>query len=629
MEKFSIQWKKLKPYFFAGIGYLVSAIVTTWPLITVMGAKVIAYPNDQSPDLDGTLWFHWWVRHAAATHQNPFFCDMIYYPTGRDLIFLFKNYLDCFLAIPFYSVFGFPAYYNVICLFLMVFNGLAVYCLAMHFTKNYLIAFLTGFIVVYDHTLIAELQEGRILQYMIGLPALYILHMLRVIEEGGRKNIFLMALTLLLCSLFYWYYGIFLVTMTVPFLLFYGIFQRDRMKRPQIIGIFISFALFIVMVLPFTFPFLKHLSMGRSFPQTAFLENYPSLAELQVMMSDGLAHPIISALGQSVCMDRELFKFPLIILLLGVFLPFLRARINGYHWIITWIFLFALAAGPYLKLGQAPALPVDIDTTRFSGPYMKVLYAPGIPCDIRMPYFYFYKYIPFYSRLFWPGRIMEIVALILAVLFCMNLDWLVEKIEKKKPGFSSKLIVILLLLTITEIAFVKPQIPLRLRAAAIPEIFKTLNVNTEKDCAIIEVPYLYCPQSIVNQMVHQRKSLGGPGTEARWDHPDVFVDFWRNNSFLVYLESLNYLNAHYTPFKSEDLKALRKLGFRYIVFNRNQCGQAVAMIYHYESPELREALASRILNALEEYFGQPVYQEGDVLIYRIFPEIGSGGQQTE
>lgn len=618
MEKPSIQWKTLQPCLYAGLGYFVLAIVTTWPLIRVMGAKVIGYPGDQSPDLDGTLWFHWWVRHALSTHQNPFFCDIIYYPTGRDLIFLFKNILDCFVAIPFYTLFGFPAYYNVICLVLMVFNGVAVFCLARHFTENNLIAFFTGFIVVYDHTLVAELQEGRILQYIIGLPALYVLFLVKLLEEDGKLNIFLMALTLLVSSLFYWYYGIFLVTMTVPFLLFYAIFQKDRLKKPQIIRLLLSFGLFIIMVLPFTVPFVKHLSTGRSFPQTPFLESYPSLAEVQMMMSDGLAHPTISALGQSVCIDRELFKFPLILLLLGVFLPFLRARKNGCHWILTWIFLFALSAGPYLKWGQAPAIPNDINMAKMQGPCMKLLYAPGIPCDIKMPYYYFYRYVPFYSRLFWPGRIMEMVAIILAVLFCMNLDWLVEKIEKKKAGLSSKLIVILFLITIVEIAYVKPQIPLRLRTVAIPKVFTTL--AAEKDCAVIEVPYLYCPQSIVNQMVHQKKSLGGPGTEARWDHPKEFVDFWKRNSFLVYLENLNNINAPYTPFKPEDLEALRKLGFKYIVFNQNQCGQAVAMIHHYESPELREALSNRIQNAMEEHFGQPVYQEEDVFIYRMFPD---------
>lgn len=613
MGKITIQWEKLKPYFHAGLGYFVLAIVTTWPLIRVMGAKAIGYPDEQNPDLDGTLWFHWWVRYALSTHQNPFFCDMIYYPIGRDLIFLFKNNLDCFLAIPFYSVFGYPAYYNVICIAVMVFNGLAMYCLARHFTKNHLIAFFAGFIVAYDHTLIAELQEGRILQYIIGLPVLYVLFMLKVIEDDRKIHIFLMALTLLLSSLFYWFYGIFLVTLTVPFLLFYGIFQKDRLKKPQMIRLLLSFGLFVIMVLPFTVPFVKHLFTARSLPQTPFLESYPSLQDVQ--MSDGLFDPRLNALGQSVCMDRELFKFPLTVLVLGVFLPFLRARKNGYHWIITWIFLFILAAGPYLKVGQGPVIPHDFNMD--AAPSLKLGHSPGIPYDVKMPFYYFYKYVPFYSRLFWPGRIMEMVAIILGVLFCMNLDWLVEKMERKKPGFSSKLIVILLLITIVEMTYVKQQLPFRLRSVDIPKVFSALNAETEKDCAIIEVPFLYCPQSIVNQMVHQRRSLGGPGTEARWDHPKEFLDFWKQNSFLVYLENLNNPYSSYTVFDPEDIEKLRKLGFRYVVFNQDQCGQALIHILHRDNPWLREALSIRIQDAMEALFGQPVYQGEGVFIYRI------------
>ena len=610
MEKLSILWKKLKPCFYAGLGYFVLAIITTWPLIRVMGSKAIGYPDEQNPDLDGTLWFHWWVRHALSTHQNPFFCDMIYYPIGRDLIFLFKNNLDCFLAIPFYSLFGYPAYYNVICIVVMVFNGVAMYCLARRFTENHLIAFLTGFIVTYDHTLVAELQEGRILQYIIGLPVLYVLFMVKVIEEDSKLNIILMALTLLVSSLFYWFYGVFLVTLTVPFLLFYAIFQKDRLKKPQIIRLLLSFGLFIIMVLPFTVPFIRYLSTARSLPQTPFLESYPSLADVQI--SDGLFDPRVNALGQSVCMDSELFKFPLALLLLGVFLPFLRARKNGYHWILTWIFLFALAAGPYLKFGHGP---MPYDGSMAGGPSMRSGHTPGIPYDIKMPYYYFYKYVPFYSRLFWPGRIMEMVVIILGVLFCMNLDWLVEKIEKKKPGLSSKLIVILFLITIVEMTYVRPQIPFKLRPVTIPNIFTTL--AAEKDCAIIEVPYLYCPQSIVNQMVHQKKSLGGPGTEARWDHPKEFLDFWKRNSFLMYLENLNNPYASYTPFDPADLEELRKLGFKYIVFNQNQCGQALIHILHRDNPGLRDVLSNHLQNAMEDLFGQPVYQEEDVFIYKI------------
>jgi len=621
-QKLSILWKKLQPYVYAGLGYLALAIITTWPLIRVMGTKAIGYPDEQNPDLDGTLWFHWWVRHAIYTHQNPFYCDMIYYPIGRNLIFLFKNILDCFLAIPFYNLFGYPAYYNVICILLMVFNGLAMYCLARHFTKNHLIAFFTGFIVVYDHTLLAELQEGRILQYIIGLPILYILFLLKVIEEDLRINIIMMALMLLLSSLFYWFYGIFLVTMTVPFVLTYGIFQKGRLKKPQIMRILLSFGLFTILVLPFTAPALRYLSAAKSLPQTPFLQDYPSLQDLQAIMIEGVSDPRISALGQSVCIDRELFKFPIVVLLLGVFLPFLRARQSGYHWIFTWIFMFLLAAGPYLKLGHAPIIPYDIKMAKLAAtPHLQMLYAPGIPYDIKMPYYYFYKYVPTYSRLFWPGRLMEMVAIMLGVLFCINLDWLVEKIDKKKPGISSKLILILFLITIVEMTWVKPQLPFKLRNVTIPRIFNVL--RAEKDCAIIEIPYLYCPQSIVNQIMHQKKSLGGPGTEARWDHPKEFVDFWKSNSFLVYLENLNNQFAPFTSFNPKDLQALRKLGFKYIVFNQNQCSQAVALLHHHESPELEAALSERIQDNMEELFGQPVYQGEGVIIYKMIPDLKS------
>ena len=588
MKKFEDQLKALLPYLYAGLGYLVIAIIVTWPLIEVMNEKVIRYPNDISPDIEGTFWYHWWVKHALLNGQNINFCDMIYSPIGRNVLLLFKNNLDCFFAFPFLCIFGFPGYYNILCIVVMIGNGLAVYALARRFTQNHMLAFLTGFLVSFNHFTINELQCGRIIQAILATPALYVLFFLKLLEEDRRRNILYLALILLINALLYWFYGMFLAIFTAVFILFYALFYRNRFGRPQIIRLLLSYGLFAILVIPFITPFFTQMKTEGGMPQTPFFQDYPSMSEM--MQTDEDTDPRKFAFQLSARVESEPFFYPIVLIAIGVFLSFFRMKECGYHWILTMLFLFSLAMGPYL-------------------------FFHGTHYDIKLPYYFFYKYVPLYSRLFWPLRIMSVVLIITGVLFTMNLDWIFRKIESNSHKIISGTVVILLIFfTLYETFQMKGILPFEMSAVKIPRIFRSLAAEKGD---IIELPFLYCSKSVVNQMVHNKKVLGGPGITATWDHPQEFTNFWKSNSFLAYLNELNDLDIPFPTFAPEDLELVKKMGFRFLVLYPEYCKQANFHILREDTEELRQALSTRLQNAMEAHFGKPVYKSDEVIIYEM------------
>lgn len=577
---------------YVALGYLLIIIVLTWPLLTVMKGKIVNDELNVSPDIEGTLWFHWWVKHAILTHQNKYFCDLIYYPVGRNLLMLFKNALDCFLAFPFYCLFGFPAYYNVLCMLVMAFNGLAVFLLARHFVKHNGIAFLTGFLVTFCHFVLFEMQNGRIIQMTIGLPALYILFFVKTMEEDSAANVLALSLVFLLSCLMYWYYGIFLLTFSVLYLIFFAITKKKMLTRALFIRMVLTFALFVVMVLPLTLPFIKQLKTYGGIPETPFLEKYPPLSE--ILRADVVTEPRKNAIVTAARLDRDLFLYPIALVALGFFLPLIRVKRADTAWVLTTLSLFSIALGPYLVIS-------------------------GTPYNVKLPFYYLYTFVPLFSRFFWPLRIMSVVIVLMGLLFAKSMDFICERYSlytkkiKIVPA-AALLCSIIFIFSFTEI-YMRGAAPMKLQRVAIPRFFKYL--SHEKDCAIIEVPFLSCPKSIIYQMVHRKKILGGPGITVSWDHPDEFVRFWKSNTFLVYLNNLNNLSISEGSYRADDLERLRLMGFRYIIFYEKHCREAVFQNIRREDEQLEEMLSIRIQKALANIFGTPIYEGEGIVVYDI------------
>jgi len=577
---------KASPYARAALGYAVLSVIVTWPLITKMGSLVIGTVTP-SPDLEGTIWVHWWVKHAVLSGKPMTFCPLIYYPVGKDMLLHIGSGFEGLLALPFLVLFGFPVYYNVLCLAIMIFNGVAAFALLRYVAKDDLVAFVIGMVVVFNSYFFREIADGHIITVILGLPALYFLFLAKLLEEDRRSNIVWCAVTLLLTALLYWFYAIFLVTATVPIIAVYMFIERHRVNLKALaIRMAAVFGLFLIIVLPFVAPFIKQIIAAKGLPGMSFFQSYPLLMDILPMQPS--QDPRKLTLVNSVSLDGELGLYPWILVIFGVVVPLFRLKASGWHWLVAMFCMFSLALGPYLNLG-------------------------GDFQDVRMPFFFFYKFVPLWSRLTFPSRIMGVVVILMGILAARNLAWLFEMLKEKSQKIPSALTVILVLVTLVELSSVKAQTPVGLRSLSIPSFFSTL--ARENDCAVIELPFLVCSKTCLYQTVHRKKLMGGPGEAAHWLLSPDFVNFYKGNSFLLYLEDLNNSISAYATYNEADVEALKAIGYKYIIVYRDYMGEVSLRTLGYDTYESEELISTRILNAMEARFGDPVYSGEGMTVY--------------
>src|SRR5687768_9435981 len=133
-----------RPHLYALLGYLVLALVVTWPLALHFTESV---PGDLIADRDQNLWNLWWVKEALLRPTNPYWTDLLYYPYGAPLYYHTLGLPLGIMGFVPQLLFGLPAAYNTVVLAAFVLSGYGAFRLALLYTEKPLAAFLGG--VVY------------------------------------------------------------------------------------------------------------------------------------------------------------------------------------------------------------------------------------------------------------------------------------------------------------------------------------------------------------------------------------------------------------------------------------------------------------------------------------------------
>lgn len=109
------------------------SIVLTWPLLLHFGIAAPTEPGETAQDLWEKLWNLWWLSEALRRRVNPFFTDMLFYPTGASLLYHPLNPANALLGLPAYIIGGPIASYNTVVLLSFVLSGYGVYLLARRY----------------------------------------------------------------------------------------------------------------------------------------------------------------------------------------------------------------------------------------------------------------------------------------------------------------------------------------------------------------------------------------------------------------------------------------------------------------------------------------------------------------
>src|SRR6266480_3962764 len=67
----------------AALGFTALAIALTWPLAASFTSQLAG----QHYDAFQNLWNCWWLRRSIGQLRNPFFTDLLWWPSGASLVF--------------------------------------------------------------------------------------------------------------------------------------------------------------------------------------------------------------------------------------------------------------------------------------------------------------------------------------------------------------------------------------------------------------------------------------------------------------------------------------------------------------------------------------------------------------
>ncbi len=194
--------------------YTALAAVLTWPL----AARFTTDIGGDFGDHWQTLWGMWWVKKAILDlHQDPFVSSWVHWPKGMPMVFETFDFPDCLLALPLWSFLPPVAVFNCAEAWSYVLGGWFFYHFALELTGDRRAAFAAGALFTF-----APYHFGHALGHMhvmaLEWVPLYFWMLLRTIERPERRWPVFAALALAAASLASWYYLLFCVALTFPYL---------------------------------------------------------------------------------------------------------------------------------------------------------------------------------------------------------------------------------------------------------------------------------------------------------------------------------------------------------------------------------------------------------------------------
>ena len=531
--------------------YFAILISLSLPLFENLNSTVLGGGN---ADLAGNSWYQWFTARCIAKMDfaSLHHTDFIAYPSGKSFLFDVGFPLLELSSIPFQSTLEFPANYNLFAIILMTINGLSCFILIRYLYRDTIAAFLGGLFFLINPYVFYQVNGGRLQQAAIFWLPFFILSLFKIKNEKKKKYILIGAVLLTLSSLSYWYYGVFLIIFTMIFLLYFVflgkenniIFTGKIMFLLLLYGIFMSLLFFCPVIIKGIRP------LGYN-----IIKLFPSFQDIVLKKTPFYFYHMTTFTSPNH-IPPLFFIISVTIVLLSL-LNIKSLKLTLFCLITGFLFLI-LSFGPYLPFSHS-AIP--------------------------LPYIFFYHFIPFFSRLWWPINCFAITLICLSILLSSFIHWIRLKANSKItfPFFIIILIIIYLFPYYNERYKIINYPPyLQIQAFNYSPLNNTHEVyyylKEQPNCAIIDLPFRDGYMNFFrSQTVHEKKLFNCPGyivKEIMW--PKKHLEFLRSNSFLQYLDllfslkSLDGLLPQNIPSEQNlnaGIKQLYDIGIKFIVVN--------------------------------------------------------------
>ncbi|MCD4784453.1 MAG: hypothetical protein K8T10_11585 [Candidatus Eremiobacteraeota bacterium] len=585
---------------------IVSFVLSLIPVWNIFGKMKTHYLG--GGELEGWLWRYWWFKQLMASllAQTPknwgliiytYLCAGNYPETGN--VFDWQTF-----SIVLEPIFGDPVYYNVKIILILFLNGVAGYALAKYLTKKPVLSLVGSAVLILNPYVIYEIVNGRPRQAMLFTLPLFAMYLIDNYRTLSLKSGLLAGFWLGISTAVYLYYGMACLFFGLIFILIQLYIDHKKFTFTFVKYVGVILIIFVIISGPFSFRYIEIVLKKERLPEVSYQKDFPPL---DFLLQKGVEVDPRDSLGQSILRYRSdstpvfypfrigyLINIPIVISLIA-FIAIIFVRPVPWFWLISFLFFYVLTLGPYLRFGYG------------EDNYVRI--ASGRP--IPLLYAVFFKYVPFFARLFAPIRMMGMMYVAVAALAAINLKFLIEKLREKfgrigKIDFrivgGTAILLIVVAIVIQMIAI--DQIPMSVTERVYPEIYDEI-AKEKGQFGVIELPFRLGDFGNYYQMYHGKKVLWGwtygsiplgfPKSKAKYL---ATVDSIEANTFVKYLEELNRQPTKSPLFREADLKKLGKIGYRYVILHGRGCDEL--------DPEHSESAYNYFVQQLTKSLGEPV-----------------------
>ena len=399
----------VRPHLWALLGYLILALLVTYPLALNFTTGV---PGDLTADRDQNLWNLWWVGQALGHFTNPFHTDLLYYPYGVDLYYHTLGLPLGIIGLLPQALFGLPAAYNIVVLAAFTLSGYGAFRLSLLFTQKPLAAFLGGVVFAFTPYTLDALKGQTEVMSVQWIP-LYAEAWLRA-QVGGtehRRYALLAGVYLAVALLSSLYYGTYLLLFTLAHIVYTLARSPDRMmwlRRMWKRGATVAG---ISLVL--TLPLIIGLASERNNPRLAVTptsqQRLDNSADFLSFFAPPHDHPLLGSVHTQPGLNAPLIHpyltlgyASLTLAIVGVVVGWRNRQLR--FWVVLALAAAVLAMGPQLQIGRNVTL---------------------IPLPFKL-----LEGLPGWDAMAKVERLVVLVRLCMGVLAAMGGAWVIDRLAR-------------------------------------------------------------------------------------------------------------------------------------------------------------------------------------------------------
>lgn len=527
--------------------------------------------------------------------------------TGTVLDIMLISYpLKTWFALPF------PLYFNVKFIIILLINALAGYFVMKRLTRREDVGVICGVFMTVNPFLMMILGKARLRAGLLGFVLLCLFYLYELTQKPNRKNAFLVGLFLGISSIFYAFYGMFLITIIL--LVFAGKIVLDvYRKRPGEIWKFFKqlilvFLVFVVIIAPWVIPYLSQIEKREGETKVfgvSFFKEFPDPRKVYdpSFRNDPTGHEL-SVIRLIMAEEMPLrYYFPIIFSLFGI-LAFFRPRPWVFLMLAVFLVFYVLSLGPFLKFSDNPEL--------------EGLYLNKAGKFVPLPYILFYKYIPFISRLHHPDHYLSFASVALMFLAGMGIANLFNYLDKKELGFFKFRYIGYVIAAgvvfslVTGVNQYDHKVGVETCRIEVPDFY--FKLAAEPFCGIYELPILKNDPRIQEaydrydfyQAFHHKKY-----NQSRYENltfaiapgggDRVFDEDYRKlknagNKFQEFLEGIH--KGASVEYEDKDLQQIRDFGYKFIILHESEFARYCETM----NPPVKESERSEYYKKAKEYF---------------------------